>query len=145
MSRETSGVVRRLIWPAILDRESAKGAASNAYTAAVLVSAVTALLVVLGTLDVGIARDLGTSSAALVGVALFAGIAWGIRRQSRIAACLGLVIFTLERAWGYAQTGRLGGPLAVLLALWFVHGVRAAFAYHRYPSSGDVAREWDAA
>ena len=82
------------------------------------------------------------SAWSLVDMTLFATIAWGIDRQSRVAAVSGLLLHIVNHAprWDHYLSGGPGFVMAVLFLLFFVHGVRGTFAYHRHQRHTDSAR-----
>ena len=124
--------MRAIFWPRVVDAESARKAANAGFSAAAIVAAVTCLVVVVGMLGKEPAGPDALGPWALLDVAAFAGIAWGIRRLSRTAAVLGLLLFLAERVYAFSTGAQTGSVIAVLLALWFLHGVRGTFAFHRY-------------
>lgn len=63
----------------------------------------------------------------------FGGIAFGIRRRSRIAATAGFGLFVLSRAFLLPPTGLGSFVIATLIALALLQGVRGTFAYHKLP------------
>jgi hypothetical protein len=65
---------------------------------------------------------------------MFAGIAFGIRRKSRIAAIVGLILYVANIVYAFSVVGPRSpiGPALVILA--FVHGVRGTFAFHELPA-----------
>ena len=65
--------------------------------------------------------------------AVLLGIAFGIRQKSPAAAVAGFALFVFDRIAQVAVTGHAGALLltnAVALAL--LHGVRGAFAFHKF-------------
>lgn len=68
-----------------------------------------------------------------VSAAFLAGIAFGIRQKSRIAAAGGFSLYVGGRIWSWIGTGHVGSiVLFVLVALALWHGVRGTFAFHRF-------------
>jgi hypothetical protein len=120
-----------LFWPDVETIEGAKWATRQAFWAAIFCVGVTLFFVVLSLFGVEIIKGFGVSS--LIDAALFAAIAFGLRRKSRFAAVAGLVLYLAERAYSWTETGSIGGnpALAIVLILGFVAGVRGAFAYQR--------------
>ena len=115
-------------WPKIYDLGTAKQAVVSTSDAAFWVAGVTAALAVLSLFGIEI---LGSSPWALIDAALFAALAFGVRRASRICAVLALVLYVVEVAQMATKQGRLGN-LAILLVLIFVGGVRGAFWMARH-------------
>jgi hypothetical protein len=111
------------LWMDITDRETARKAAMQGVGAAVLVSVVTAAMALGGWL--------GAGPASLIDAALFAAVAFGIYKMSRVAAVFGLVAYLAERVYAMGQgTGSSGIVMAIFLTLAFIHAVRGTFAYH---------------
>lgn len=73
----------------------------------------------------------------LVDAAIFAAIAIGIWRYSRVAATAGLALYILERVWMFQANGRMPGILTLLLVLMFVNGIRGAIAHHELPAENE--------
>lgn len=66
---------------------------------------------------------------------LYLAAAWGVRRYSRVAACLLLGYYLLGQTLSLLFTERsvlVGLPLAVIIAFMMIRGTRATFAYHRH-------------
>ena len=63
-------------------------------------------------------------------VVLYAAIAFGIFRMSRVAAVAGLALYTAERVFAWAAYGRLA-PIMLIFQIAFAIAVRGTFAYHR--------------
>jgi ABC-type proline/glycine betaine transport system permease subunit len=121
------------LWPAVETAEQARAAARQGMWAAVIVAAITVLFVALMRVGVNPLEGTTFDASALVDALLFAAIAWGIQRGSRIAAVAGLGLYLVERAYLWSQTGvQVGGLfVAAALTLAFVHGVRGTFALQR--------------
>jgi hypothetical protein len=117
-------------WPDVSDVDGAKDAAHYGMWCAILVAGFTALFVVLSFLGT---RLMGVTPAALVDVALFAAIAYGLSKYSRFAAVAGFVLFLIEKIYAFVVTGSiLGvGVLGVIILFGFLNGIRGAFAYQK--------------
>jgi len=126
---------KRWWWPEVETREGAEGAIQQAFWAAVVVAALTALFAMLGALGVGFALGLGIDAWAFLDAALFAGIAFGLRRRSRVAAWAGLLLFGLEKIYLWNRNGVQGLWLAVIIFLLFIGGVRGTSALSRMRSA----------
>ena len=122
---------QRTIWPNVETQEGATWATKQAFWAAVLVSAITGLLAVLGAVGVGLPRPLQFDAGALVDAAAFAAIAFGLWKHSRVAAWAGLVLYCVERAYTWSTVGIQSPVVAAILILAFVGGVRGTSALHR--------------
>lgn len=118
------------IWPEITDLESAASAARSGFWAAAIVAAVTAAVATWAA--VSGSSVLSINSWAYLDAILFAVIAWRIRRYSRAFAVAGMLLFTVEKALLFVENGAAGWPLALVLLLMFIAGVRGTVAYHRF-------------
>lgn len=132
---------RRSLWPAVDTEEQARYAARQGMWAAVIVAAVTAFFVAL--VMAGVSPLPGTTfdASALLDAAIFAALAWGIYKDSRLAAVSGLGLFLLERVFFFLETGPSNTDLILALALTlaFLHGVRGTFALHRLRTRANTA------
>ena len=118
-------------WPRIHDAETARRVARQAFWAAIVVVVITLLLVGLAAAGKPVG---GVTPIALVDAALFALIALGIRRMSRVAAFAGLLLFGIEKLL-MAQSMNVGNLVtAAALLFAFANGARATIAFHRLRS-----------
>lgn len=117
-------------WPDVSDVEGAKDAMKVGMWCAILVAAFTTIFAVLA--FVGI-RLMGSSPLALIDALLFAGVAYGISKYSRVAAIAGFVLFLIEKIAALISTGSiLGvGVMGVVILIGFLNGMRGALAYHK--------------
>ena len=120
-------------WPPLNDMESAKKAARQGVWAAGIVAVVTALLAVLAGRGV---KVLNIDSWAFVDAALFAIIAFGIHKMSRVAAVAWVCLYVLERLYMWQTNGvKAGGIIMpVILTLAFINSIRGTFTHHRLSS-----------
>ena len=81
----------------------------------------------------------GIGASALLDAAIFAAIAFGIKRRSRFAAVAGLILYILERLYMMQRTGAGGLVMGVIFTLLFINAVRGAFAYHRMNQARPLA------
>jgi len=135
---------RWLAWayPNINDRASAIRASRQGVIAAVIVSAITAVLALLAGRSERVATVPGIDAYALIDAVLFAIVAFGMWRHSRVAAVSGVVLFVGEKLYLWAAVGHRPGGVAALLFLGFVNGVRGTFAYYRSsPAASGCPRE----
>jgi len=117
------------LWPTILDRQTARKIAREAFWAAIIVVVITVAFATLAVFGTSLA---GIGPAAFVDAAIFGVVAAGIHRMSRVAALAGLIIFGLEKLLMIDQMLSLGNIImAIALLFAFANGVRATFAYHR--------------
>jgi hypothetical protein len=118
-------------WDPIETQEHAVRVSRHGMWAAVLVAGATGVTAWLSLMRG--APVAGVDPSAFVDAILFAGIALGIRRRSRFAAICGPVLFFVERAYAWSQSGLDAGGLGIfiLVMLAFVEGVRGTFAFHR--------------
>jgi hypothetical protein len=117
-------------WPDVSDLDGAHDATRYGMWCAILVSGVTVLFVMLWFL--GLKLPLAAPSA-LLDAMLFAIIAYGLYKHSRIAAVAGFTLFLIERIYAYMMTGSiLGvGVLGIIMLFGFFNGIRGAFAYQK--------------
>ena len=117
-------------WPDVSDLDGAKDAAHYGMWCAILVAGFTAIFVILSFFGT---RLMGITPAALLDVALFAAIAYGLSRYSRFAAVAGFVLFLIEKIYAFVLTGSiLGvGVFGAIILFGFLNGVRGAFAYQK--------------
>lgn len=125
------------LWPKIESPEAAKSAMKNAASASFIIVAVTGTVAVLAII-LG-HPILGISGSALVDAGLFALIGWRIRKHSRIAAVLGLLLYLLEAGQRFVSSGgsapAAGSVVTVLFIIYFIHGVRGAMYLHQSPTA----------
>jgi hypothetical protein len=118
-------------WPAVDNRRDAAFAIEEALWAASLVSVITALATVAVITSSGAAAQ---NALGFVDAAIFAGIAYGIRRRSRLAAVVGLVLYVSNVVYAFVLTGPRLPLIPAFVTLAFIHGVRGTFAYHKFPA-----------
>jgi hypothetical protein len=118
------------VWPNVDTRESAEWATKQAFWAAVLLAAITCAFGLLSAFGVGLVKALGFDGALVHG-AIFAAIAFGLGRHSRLAAWSGLVFYIADRIYAWATVGMKNPPvIAAIFILAFVGGVRGTSALH---------------
>ena len=122
---------RQNLWPRITDADSAKKAVNLGAGAAYWVAGLTTVFAVLGIFKIVKLLD----ASALVDAIAFAVVGFlMMKKMSRGAAVTGLAFYIIERVYMTATKGPsvgLGG-IGVPLTLFFITGVRGAFAYHRF-------------
>jgi hypothetical protein len=120
-----------VLWPAVDTEQSAKKLLLYGVGSALCTAILTALVA---------AWAMGAKqrafnyvgAGAFVDVALFLAVAFGIYKGSRVAAVGGLLIFLVEKAYQFQQTGNLQGSwMALLLIICYAYAIRGAFALHR--------------
>ncbi len=115
------------IWPDVRSVAGAQWAISESFWATVLVAAGTVFFVLLSAFGFPTS---GVDAWALSDATVFAFIAWGIRRRSRTASLVGLLLYIVERAGMWTGNSKnVAVPIFVAFAL--LQGVRGAFAYHK--------------
>jgi hypothetical protein len=118
-------------WPNVAIRRQAQYAINEAFGAAALIALLTAVLAAMS--DSGDSIP-GVDSSAYAAAIVFAGIAFGIYRRSRIAAVTGLVLYVLGRVYLIYLSSRLGSVFwSFVIAMALVNGVRGTIAHHRLP------------
>ena len=125
------------LWPKIESPEAAKSAMKNAASASFIIVAVTGTVAVLAII-LG-HPILGINGSALVDAGLFALIGWRLRKHSRIAAILGLLLYLLEAGQrfvsGAGSSAAAGSVVTILFILYFINGVRGAMFLHQSPTA----------
>jgi hypothetical protein len=118
-------------WPDVSTRRDASFAIEEAFWAAAFVAVLGSLLTAVFIFGDGapVVNAWGFADAAI-----FAGIAFGIRRKSRLSAVLGLVLYVSNVIYGFIVFGPKSPLIPALVSLAFVHGVRGTFAYHEFPA-----------
>jgi hypothetical protein len=127
---------QNLLWQEVSTSAGARAAANHGVGAAGIVAAVTlgaTLLSMSGT------AVLGLNAWAFLDVGLFAAVAFGIWRMSRTAAVLGLGLYLFEQVYQLVVAGPLNPIMAMFFTLFFVHGVRGTFAFHRLAEQAQTA------
>ena len=117
-------------WPDINDLESAKKACGAAAAGAFIVAVITGIVAAIAM--AGSSPIAGIDGSAFVDAAIFAILGFFLRRCSRTAAVITLVLFIIERIFMMAQGGAPAGLIvAIILIVYFIGGVRGAVTYHR--------------
>jgi hypothetical protein len=113
-------------WPPVDTVEAARNTAKQGAIAAAIVSGITALFAILSLVGVEI-----VSLWALVDAGLFALIAFGIYKMSRLAAVIGIALYLWGQLNQILATGNSNYILIILFTLYFIHAIRGTFAYHK--------------
>ena len=128
----TEGTRDSWYWPKITNIADAAKASDQGFWAAVLVAGITT---VIATITVFSGREIAAINPyAYIDAALFALIAWRIRRRSRAFAVVGLVLFLFEKIHQFSvepQIASVGAIMAIFFVLLFINGIRGTFAFHR--------------
>jgi hypothetical protein len=127
------------IWPAVDTPESARFAMRQGFWAAIFVCGLTALLVFVSAMSSPADRLPQFAPWALVDAAIFAAIAFGIWKESRVAAVAGLGVYIIEQLHLLTLSTRRGaGSFFIVAALLcaFIGGIRGAFALHAMRTRG---------
>jgi hypothetical protein len=125
-------------WPDVSDLEEAKKACRVAMWCAIVVAGVTCLFAGLAMAGTKLTP---VNGSAFLDAAIFAGIAFGLSRYSRIAGVAGFVLFLIERIYMISQTrSAFGGGLflGIVLLIAFMNGMRGAFAYQKLHTQAGV-------
>jgi hypothetical protein len=117
------------LWPAVGDEQAAVLAARQGFHAAVYCSIVTAIFAVLGGFGFQI---MDFNLWCLIDAGLMAGLAFGIRRMSRVAAVIALLYYVACRIDLWIEYGFQSPIIAALFILMFLSAVRGTFAHHRF-------------
>ena len=118
-------------WPNVSTRRFAQNAMQEAFWVSAFVSAVTAILTAISFLG---PDESNPSASGFIDSAMFAGLAFGIYRRSRIAAVSAFVLYLAGSIFQFAAHGPAGWILRGLIALALFHGVRGAIAYRNFPT-----------
>jgi len=116
-------------WPTIVNKQTARKATRQGMWAATFVAVVSGGAGVLAFADISF---LPVSSLAIIDGAVFAIIAFGIYKNSRIAAFAGLSLYIIERIDMWSRFGAKNPVIALLLILSFVNSIRGTVAYRKY-------------
>jgi len=123
-------------WEDVSDVSGAEKAMTGGMWAALVVAGITSLVVAMSFAGV---KMFGIGASAMLDAAIFAGIAFGIKRKSRFAAVAGLILYILERVYMMQRTGAGGLVMGVVFTLLFINAARGAFAYHRLNQARPLA------
>jgi hypothetical protein len=117
------------VWPKVDTRRRAQNAIEEGFWAATFVSVVAALFLL-----ITVMKDPDQFAVdGLLGVVVFAFIAFGIRRRSRTAAFAGLILYVSDRIYVFVSGAYGNLILPIFIALAFLNAVRGTIAYHRLP------------
>ena len=117
------------VWLKVDSRRRAQNAIEEGFWAATFV-AVTAAFFVL----IDVMKDPDQYAIqGLLSVIVFGFIAFGIRRRSRAAALIALLLYVSDRVFALISTGHGNLVLPVFITLAFLNAVRGTIAYHRFP------------
>jgi hypothetical protein len=117
------------VWLKVDSRRRAQNAIEEGFWAATFV-AVTAAFFVL----IDVMKDPDQYAIqGLLSVIVFGFIAFGIRRRSRAAALIALLLYVADRVFALISTGHGNLVLPVFITLAFLNAVRGTIAYHRLP------------
>jgi hypothetical protein len=133
-SSESKGRRKNIIWPDITHLDGAKTAACSGLWAACFAAFATAGLALYSEF---VSTLLIFDIWGLLDSVLFAVIAIGIWRMSRIAAIFGLILYLGEQWYQWTTDGMGNIVVALLLTLMFVNGVRGTIAFHRFKKPSD--------
>ena len=122
-------------WEDVTSVSGAEKAINGGFWAALIVAIITSLVASLSLAGV---HMFGIGASAFLDAALFAAIAFGIKRRSRFAAVAGLCLYVLERIYMLQRGGASGIVMGILFTLLFINAVRGAFAHHRLNGEGQA-------
>jgi len=118
-------------WPSVGSRKDSLFAIDEAFWISAAVSVFTLIFVLIEFLR---AQESSFDILGLIISLFFAGAAFGIRRRSRLAATVGLVMYILLGVFLLPPTG-LGSPtIGALITLALLHSVCGTFSYHKLPA-----------
>lgn len=84
---------------------------------------------------------IGIDPSALTDAFAFLLIAIGLRRRSRLVACVGLGLYLVEFVATHLSAPNAGMGVSLVMVCGFVNGVRGTLAYHRL-SPGEPRSRW---
>ena len=116
-------------WGKLDSVEAAVDAAKAGAAGAFMVAAVTAALAIASIFGFSVIPGVGALS--LIDAAIFAGLGFGISRNSRVCAVLALAFYLLEQWMMVSNVSTFNGVMFVLFVVFFINGIRGTFAYHR--------------
>lgn len=118
----------RIFWPEVDDLDGANEAIKLGYGACFVLAGLAAVMAVIG------------SKAAFVDAILYVGLGLLLRRKSRTAALIAVVLMTLSIIMSVSQFP-IVGALTIILYVCLISAVRGTFAYRRLvrAGSGSVA------
>lgn len=119
-------------WSAMTSITVAEQATKSAFGAAMVSAALTAILAILPLFG---KAYLGFNLGNLSDVFLILALGYGVKKRSRVCAVLLLVYFVAGKLLLIAETSGNGGTNIVSGVIWglfYVNGVRGAFAYHKF-------------
>jgi len=123
---------RNFWWPKVDTVENATWAVKQAFWGAVICASITGIAALLAVFGVAFVKTLGITSWSFLDAGIFAGIAVGLRRHSRIAAWSALLLYVVERVFSIVTSGKFNAPfMSVVFILAFIGGIRGANALHR--------------
>lgn len=121
------------LFPAIASISDAQTVGRQGTWAACFVAGTTTVVALASIFKI-LPSDFPINGWSLIDAALYAMIAWGIYRMSRIAALIGLIGYCLERIYMQIALGPSFGAgifVTLLIMFAFINSVRGTFAYHR--------------
>jgi len=117
------------VWLKVDSRRRAQNAIEEGFWAAIFVSAMTAVYLLINALKDPEQVTLGE----LLGIVLFGSLALGIRYRSRAAALAALILYVLDRVYAISSGAHGNLVLPLLITLTFLNAVRGTLAYHSFP------------
>jgi hypothetical protein len=117
------------VWLKVDSRRRAQNAIEEGFWAATFVTVMAAFFVL-----IDVMKDPDQYAIqGLLSVIVFGFIAFGIRRRSRAAALIALLLYVSDRVFALISTGHGNLVLPVFITLAFLNAVRGTIAYHRLP------------
>ena len=126
----------RWIWPTITDVASARYASKSGMWAAISCSGIALAWFAAAKARWDVPR---IGLAALISAGLFALVAWGLHRASRMIAVAGLLLYLTEIVHLMITTHSTGGRTPIFLGLFFINGIRGTFAFHQMGGAAPLA------
>lgn len=125
-------------WPSTNSWIGALKASSQGFWAALSIAI---LSIVLSVYSIRVAPLFENTTALIILLQglVFVALAFGIRKQSRLAAILALMWYSIAQIVEATAAKSLPSLLALFFIFFLVNGVRGVFAVHRFPEPADIA------
>ncbi len=116
-------------WGKLDTLEAAVDAAKIGAAGAYMVASVTAALAVASLLGFSIIPGIGAVS--LIDAVIFAGLGFGIWRNSRVCAVAALALYLVEQSMIVSNAPTVNVVMIAMFVVFFINGIRGTFGYHR--------------
>jgi hypothetical protein len=146
MAKSTDSKLKQFFWMPINNKETARKAAMQGVWAAGFVSVITAIVTTIAIANNGALANImpQINAWSFLDAGIFAAIAWGIYKMSRVASVTGLVLYIAEQIVIRASNPKMAANgifVVVLLVFAFVNALRGTFAYQKFQRISDIENE----